>query len=103
MFVLIMDFENSYKFIWIVISLQMYQKLRIDIGDYDRKRNYKKVLLSKTLLTLDATGKYGKPDVINYASAGTVVHDSSGSPIVDLRCKKCRYSLILSPLMTDES
>src|SRR5579871_1373751 len=48
----------------------------------------------------DITGKYGKPDTINYASAGTIVHDQTGAPTIDLRCKKCRYTtfhLFLKP------
>jgi hypothetical protein len=39
---------------------------------------------------VDVTGKYSKPDVGNYAAAGTVVEDS-GMPTIDLWCKKCRY------------
>jgi hypothetical protein len=38
----------------------------------------------------DVTGKYSKPDVVSYATCGTVV-DESGRPTIDLRCKKCRY------------
>jgi dual specificity phosphatase 12 len=47
-----------------------------------------------TNLIVDATGKYSKPDVVNYATAGTVVSDNSGGPTIDLRCKKCRHDLI---------
>lgn len=57
-------------------------------------RFQRRSLIVKLWLTLDATGQYGKPDVINYAAAGTIVHDPSGSPTIDLRCKKCRYSLL---------
>jgi hypothetical protein len=46
-------------------------------------------------LSADVTGKYGKPDNVNYANAGTVAQDSTGTPIIDLRCKKCRYHLVL--------
>jgi tRNA(Ile2) C34 agmatinyltransferase TiaS len=38
----------------------------------------------------DVTGKYSKPDVVSYATCGTVV-DESGRPTIDFRCKKCRY------------
>jgi hypothetical protein len=43
------------------------------------------------VLMVDITGKYGKPDEMNYAAAGSQVADSDGNPLVDLRCKKCRY------------
>jgi hypothetical protein len=43
------------------------------------------------------TGKYGKPGNVNYVAASEVVHDTSGSPIIDLRCKKCRYFLPPNP------
>lgn len=39
------------------------------------------------------TGKYGKPDNVNYVTASAVVPDPSGTPVIDLRCKKCRYSV----------
>lgn len=60
------------------------------------------LFLIKLWLTLDVTGEFGKPDVINYATADTVVHDPSGTPTIDLRCKKCRYSLLQLPLIVDE-
>src|ERR1700737_658283 len=41
-------------------------------------------------LTVDVTGKYSKPDVVNYATAATLVEDKSGTPTVDLRCRRCR-------------
>jgi hypothetical protein len=43
-------------------------------------------------LIIDVTGKYGKPDNVNYQTAGTAAVDETGEPVVDLRCKKCRYS-----------
>jgi len=43
-------------------------------------------------LMVDVTGKYGKPEVVNYVTSTTIVQDPSGFPVVDLRCKKCRYS-----------
>jgi len=42
-------------------------------------------------LILDATGKWKKPEVVTYTSPATGSENSLGSPIVDLRCKKCRY------------
>jgi dual specificity phosphatase 12 len=51
----------------------------------------KSISLSRPRLIKGATGKYGKPDVVNYATADTVVDDQSESPVVDLRCKMCRY------------
>jgi hypothetical protein len=48
--------------------------------------------LSRPSAHLDTTGRYGKPDTITYASAWTVIQDQAGTPTIDLRCKKCRYS-----------
>ena len=54
-------------------------------------------------VTVDITGKYGKPDDVNYAAAATQAPDSNGDPLVDLRCKKCRYSLLPAYFDTDVS
>jgi len=54
---------------------------------------------------VDTTGKYGKPDNVKYVTASTVFQDASGSPIIDLRCKKCRYvpfHLITPLIILDE-
>jgi hypothetical protein len=52
-------------------------------------------------LMIDVTGKYGKPDNVNYQTAGTVAVDETGGPVVDLRCKKCRYRKFLMSLISD--
>jgi hypothetical protein len=51
---------------------------------------------------VDTTGKYGKPDNVKYVTASTVFQDASGSPIIDLRCKKCRYLPLITGLIVDE-
>ena len=52
-------------------------------------------------LMIDVTGKYGKPDNVNYQTAGTFAVDETGAPVVDLRCKKCRYIAALILLIID--
>lgn len=74
----------------------IHRKLPIDIGYYGKTLDYRRVnpsFKTTTTLIVDATGKYGKPDSVNYANAGTLTQDSTGAPIIDLRCKKCRFDL----------
>ena len=40
---------------------------------------------------IDITGKYGKPELVNYVPTATQ-NGLSDKPIVDLRCKRCRYT-----------
>jgi len=49
-------------------------------------------ILAQALNMTDTTGKYGKPDNVKYVTASTIYQDASGSPMIDLRCKKCRCS-----------
>ena len=98
----ILDSGNSYKSFWIVISLRTRRRLPIAIGSCEKMHGYKKVFTQADgNLIIDVTGKYGKPDNVNYQTSGTVVADETGAPVVDLRCKKCRCGMFLIFLISD--
>lgn len=102
MLIQILDSGNSCKSFWIVISLRTQRRLPIDIGSCEKMHGYKKVFTpADGILIIDVTGKYGKPDHVTYQIARTVAADETGAPLVDLRCKKCRYRMFLVYLISD--
>jgi len=43
---------------------------------------------------IDITGKYGKPELVNYVATAAQNPDSTDSLMIDLRCKRCRFTAL---------